>query len=231
VFAEVTGPAAGTALIFLIVWVGDPSAKSAIAQYPARPNVIVDDYFVARNGFRDQGEIDFAHLTLSSTKRERVHVAPGGQAGTAVGQPIARRHRPRVPVNAAEEGELVDFCHANGIEQTPLSSLARPVHEARARDEHAFPAVVAVQHLQHAAKYVDPPLIPERAPRENTWMQVHNFHTQPHDASGEKSEPRTACSDFERHAVTPLIRLGVVVLAFTDDYDVFTHLSAKWSAN
>jgi hypothetical protein len=69
VFAEVTGPAAGTALIFLIVRVGDPSAKSAIAQYPARPDVIVDDYFVARNDFRDQGEIDFAHLTLSSRKR------------------------------------------------------------------------------------------------------------------------------------------------------------------
>jgi hypothetical protein len=63
-FAEVAGPAARTALIFLIVRVGDPSAKSAIAQYPARPDVIVDDYFVARNDFRDQGEIDFAHLTL-----------------------------------------------------------------------------------------------------------------------------------------------------------------------
>jgi hypothetical protein len=63
------GPAAGTALIFLIVRVGDPSAKSAIAQYPARPDVIVDDYLVARNDFRDQREIDFAHLTLSSRKR------------------------------------------------------------------------------------------------------------------------------------------------------------------
>jgi hypothetical protein len=31
--------------------------------------VIVDDYLVARNGFRDQGEINFAHLPLSSTKR------------------------------------------------------------------------------------------------------------------------------------------------------------------
>jgi hypothetical protein len=69
VFAEVTGPAAGTALIFLIVRVGDPSTKSAVAQHPARPDVIVDDYFVARNDFRDQGEIDFAHLTLSSRKR------------------------------------------------------------------------------------------------------------------------------------------------------------------
>jgi hypothetical protein len=31
--------------------------------------VIVDEYLVARNDFRDQGEIDFAHLPLSSTKR------------------------------------------------------------------------------------------------------------------------------------------------------------------
>jgi hypothetical protein len=69
VFAEVTGPAAGTALIFLIVAIGDPGAKSAIAQHPARPDVIVDDYLAARNDFRDQGQIDFAHLPLSSTKR------------------------------------------------------------------------------------------------------------------------------------------------------------------
>jgi hypothetical protein len=40
-----------------------------------------------------------------------------------------------------------------------------------------------------------------------------------------------ACSDFERRPVTPPIRSGVVVLAFTDGYDVFNHLSAKWSAN
>jgi hypothetical protein len=31
--------------------------------------VIVDDYLIARNDFRDQGEIDFGHLPLSSTKR------------------------------------------------------------------------------------------------------------------------------------------------------------------
>jgi hypothetical protein len=72
VFTKVTGPAAGTALIFLIVGVGDPSAKSAIAQHPSRPDVIVDDYLVARNDFRDQGEINFAHLPLSSTNRRTV---------------------------------------------------------------------------------------------------------------------------------------------------------------
>lgn len=64
VFAEVTGPAAGTALIFLIVGIGDPSAKSAVAQHPARPDAIVDDYLVARDDFRDQGEINFAHLSV-----------------------------------------------------------------------------------------------------------------------------------------------------------------------
>jgi hypothetical protein len=55
------------------------------------------------------------------------------------------------------------------------------------------------------------------------------FHTQPHDASGEKK--RAQNGGFERRPVTPPIQSGVVVLAFTDDYDVFSHLSAKWSAN
>jgi hypothetical protein len=44
-----------------------------------------------------------------------------------------------------------------------------------------------VPRLQHAAKCVDPHFIPERALRENTWMQVSsNFHTRPHDASADK---------------------------------------------
>jgi hypothetical protein len=81
------------------------------------------------------------------------------------------------------------------------------VQEARPEDEHAFPAGVAVQRLQHAAEYVDPRFIPERALREDPWMHVsRNFHTQSSTVPAAKCEPRTACSDFERRPVMPTIR-------------------------
>jgi hypothetical protein len=90
---------------------------------------------------------------------------------------------------------------------------------------------VLVQRLQHAAKYVDPNFIPERALREDAWTHVgRNFHTHPLNASsGKKASPKRL--DFERRSVTPSPRRSVALLAFTDYYDVFSHLSAKWRAN
>jgi hypothetical protein len=96
---------------------------------------------------------------------------------TAVGQPIERRRCPAVPVDAAKQGDLVDFRQAKAIEQARRTPLARPAHEARAGDEHAFPARFAVQRLQYAAKDVDPHCVEGRALREDPWMHVRrNFH-------------------------------------------------------
>jgi hypothetical protein len=44
------------------------------------------------------------------------------------------------------------------------------------------------------------------------------------DTYGDHSEADTAVRD-------PSLRVGPPLIAFTDHYDVFSHLSAKWSAN